>query len=30
MENGSTNGSDFLRVEGVVKHFGAVVCPQRR
>src|SRR5919112_656322 len=24
MENGSTNGSDFLRVEGVVKNFGAV------
>lgn len=24
MENGSTNGSDFLRVEGVVKRFGAV------
>jgi ABC-type sugar transport system ATPase subunit len=24
MENGSTNGSDFLRVEGVVKDFGAV------
>ena len=22
--NGSTNGSDFLRVEGVVKNFGAV------
>src|SRR5829696_4593385 len=24
MENGSTNGSDCLRVEGVVKNFGAV------
>jgi simple sugar transport system ATP-binding protein len=24
MENGNTNGSDFLRVEGVVKNFGAV------
>ena len=24
MENGSANGSDFLRVEGVVKNFGAV------
>jgi simple sugar transport system ATP-binding protein len=24
MENGFTNGSDFLRVEGVVKNFGAV------
>ena len=24
MENGATNGSDFLRVEGVVKNFGAV------
>src|SRR5215216_5683975 len=24
MENGSTNGSDYLRVEGVVKNFGAI------
>jgi simple sugar transport system ATP-binding protein len=24
MENGSANGSDYLRVEGVVKRFGAV------
>ena len=24
MENGTANGSDYLRVEGVVKRFGAV------
>src|SRR5215204_5216051 len=24
MENGNTNGSEFLRVEGVVKNFGAI------
>ena len=24
MENGSANGSDFLRVEGIVKRFGAI------